>query len=349
MRVVMLVQLLAVMLLQIHAKEAAALGGQANAGDTDGAKDTHETEVKEELMLAQAEQAKVEKTLASEKKEAEVDKEQTERATAKASAEMKTADAIKVQAEQLMAKAKLEMKQANAKTAKAEEAISYESSEVEKAQADQLRFVQATAKANAAMKDADVTKAIAKQLVAKEEQKIEQASDHATFKVDQAVIKMKAAMEVAHINKQQVAAQATDMEFGFTALCVILLLLLVAVASLQKQVLKQQQSLAESLLADAEAEAPRPKPFEGKWKREDGKVVRIDGDKILHENGKQEQIADLEGESLYTHRMTLKKGWFVDDQIVKGAAGKIEDGRIKWHDGRVWVKADEEDDNILGA
>merc|ERR1712187_650042 len=116
-----------------------------------------------------------------------------------------------------------------------------------------------------------------------------------------------------------------------------------------------EQSLAQPLLDEAEVEQepepPKPKKFEGKWMTEDGKLVQIDGEKVVHDDGRHEAIADLEEQTLYTHRMSVKKGWLSASPVVKGASAKLEDdGRINWHDGRVWVKADEGDEHqMLGA
>merc|ERR1712048_17153 len=88
---------------------------------------------------------------------------------------------------------------------------------------------------------------------------------------------------------------------------------------------------------------PPPKPFKGRWKNEKGKMVCIDGDKMLHEDGKQETITDLENQVLYTHRVSVRKGWLKNTPVVKGASGKVEEDVITWHDGRVWVKAREDD------
>lgn len=97
-----------------------------------------------------------------------------------------------------------------------------------------------------------------------------------------------------------------------------------------------------------EPEPPQPKPFEGKWRRGDGTVVRIEGDKVVYEDGKQEQVTDLESQTLYTHRMTITKRWWFQERVVNGAGGQNEvDGRLMWDDGRVWVRTRLEDDEVM--
>merc|ERR1719223_1773940 len=108
----------------------------------------------------------------------------------------------------------------------------------------------------------------------------------------------------------------------------IALLIVAAVGFLKKNLLNTDQSLAEPLLEEVAVETdppeppeppepPKPKPFEGTWKKEDGTIVQIEGDKLVHGDGKQEMVVDLEAQTLYTHRMTIRKGWFSDAQVVR--------------------------------
>merc|ERR1712151_877929 len=180
----------------------------------------------------------------------------------------------------------------------------------------------------------------------------EQATANLEHELEQVEAEKKRADQVAiqtveNLNKAY--SVEGSMTFALVGLSVIGLLLVAAVAFLKNQLSTKGQFLAEPLLEEA-AEPPKPKPFEGRWRKEDGTVVQINGDKLVHNDGREETVADLEEQTLYTHRMSVKKGWFAETPIVRGASGKVEEeGRIRWHDGRVWVKDDDVDEPKLGA
>jgi len=111
----------------------------------------------------------------------------------------------------------------------------------------------------------------------------------------------------------------------------------------------KNESLEEPLIEEVPVkEEPRKKAFEGTWVADDGSRVTIDGTTLVRPDGKVEKVEDLEeGLTLYTHRMTVKKGWFSESVEVQGKSGTIEDnGLIKWTDGKVWKR---EDEGIQGA
>merc|ERR1712176_48330 len=252
--------------------------------------------------------------------------------------------ASKSEAEQISGRAENEIKHAKTERTKAEHVSAMGVTEIMQAKLEQKQAEQLMLKTNNEVKQANIAEAKAEQAKASMEHEVELADAE----------KMRAEHVAANAVKKLNNADSAErsMTFGLVGLSMVVLLLVVAVAFLKKQLSDMEQSLAQPLLdvAEAEQEPPILKKFEGKWRTEDGKLVQIDGDKMVHDDGRHEPIADLEEQILYTHRMSIKKGWLTESPVVRGSSGKVEeDGRITWHDGRVWVKADGVDDQKFGA
>merc|ERR1712187_635028 len=182
---------------------------------------------------------------------------------------------------------------------------------MKQAEAAQARADHVSAMQIAEMKQVQLEKVRAEQLVTRSTDEIKQANA-AKFRADQATASMERELEQATAEKtraEQVAAKAVDelknedssegtMKFILVSLSIFTLLLVAVVAFLTKKLSNMKPSLAEPLLEEAavEPEPPTPKPFEGRWRKEDGTVVQIDGDKLVHDDGRQETVTDLESQ-----------------------------------------------------
>jgi len=395
MRVAVLLQVLAALLLQI-----AAEGAETPTTRADGEKFKEDQGMERDAEQAQAEMSQSRQATAEARaqmaqvhaemvqarqataeanaqiKQAAAEKSQANRAVAEASFEVKQAAVEKSQAQRAVAEASLEMKHTAAEKSQARKAAAEASAEMQEAQAETNQARQATAGAATEMKRAHAEENQSQQAIAAEKSEAEQAIAKARGEMEQAqAAKIQAEQATANANdevKDAAAAKASaERESVHTAtiwrrwrstmICILVglsipILLLVAAAVALKRELSRSATLDEALLSEQERAEPepvkpepkpQPRPFEGKWKREDGEKVCIDRRKIVHPNGQEEHIADLESQTLYTHRMSIKKGWFGDTPVVTGSGGKVsEDGRITWDDGRVWVRAD---DSSIGA
>jgi len=145
-------------------------------------------------------------------------------------------------------------------------------------------------------------------------------------------------------------AEMHDEKVEALRLCAVLFVVvsvLIAVVAVLMRKLQSLKShgLAEPLLEPAKVE---PKLFEGIWERDDGHFVSIKGSTVVHADGTEEQLAkqgaDIES-PLLAHRMV----GFQDSPVVKVSSGKVEADRIKWDDGRVWIKTDQMPESILGS
>mmetsp|Transcript_61626 Transcript_61626/g.180101 ORF Transcript_61626/g.180101 Transcript_61626/m.180101 type:complete len:387 (-) Transcript_61626:242-1402(-) len=378
MRVAMLVQVTAAFLFQMVASGAETPAMQV------GVEKFHEDQARRSeaeqataRITAEARQTSVLKSeAASEVSHAKAEKQQADQEAAIVSNEMEQAQAEKSQAQRAVAEASLEMKHTAAEKSQARKAAAEASAEMQEAQAETNQARQATAGAATEMKRAHAEENQSQQAIAAEKSEAEQAIAKARGEMEQAqAAKIQAEQATANANdevKDAAAAKASaERESVHTAtiwrrwrstmICILVglsipILLLVAAAVALKRELSRSATLDEALLSEQERAEPepvkpepkpQPRPFEGKWKREDGEKVCIDRRKIVHPNGQEEHIADLESQTLYTHRMSIKKGWFGDTPVVTGSGGKVsEDGRITWDDGRVWVRAD---DSSIGA
>jgi len=253
----------------------------------------------------------------------------------------------KSQADQEMAHARSMVSRADAMDRKAKHEISV-------AEATETEAAHEKATSIAAREDADREMAHARSMVksqasAKAQEEMKQA---AAMKAQASKTQAAAQAKLAEAEKEeenakkvesQAASQIPDMEMGIFGCFFVILLLLLALAApfcKKKKANHDSDSMTEPLIV--EPEVPKPKPFEGKWVNEAGEIVTIEGSQVVHDNGKQEQIADLDHQTLYTHRVSVKKGWFKDSPEVRGASGKIIDEKaIEWSDGRVWKKPEE--------
>jgi len=289
-------------------------------------------------------------------KQAQLSEARAKQASAAVAKKARQVEAERSEAAQEMSKASSATKQANAEKAKAEQTISQAiainsdaekdlsrvASQSQQLQKEKVQAEHASVKAKEEMNQA----AAMKDKAAQEVSSIKAAAQHKERSAEMEMAKAEKDEEQAEQIKAEAAADVASMKdvFAFCFVCVLLLVALVAYVFKAK--LAVQDSLTEPLIAE-EAPKPQPKPFEGRWKNEDGETVTIEGTQVVHGCGKQEQIADLENQTLYTHRMSLQKNWFVKDQPeVRGSSGKlVGDKAIQWSDGRVWVK----DDCTMGA
>merc|ERR1719240_539417 len=260
-------------------------------------------------------------------------------ATAKANDAVRQAETEKHEAEQADAKDKDEMKQLELEK---DRAVAKDEKDMKEAAVEQASL---RAKDEKDMKEAAVKQA---SLQAKDQNDLkEAAAAQASLKARlakqikesaaaQGTIEMlkkqkAAAQETAHnsaasqatiemLKKQKAAAQETAQNLQYILIVLGTLLAAVLLLSVVRMS-RSKGSLSEALISSGTS-----KPFEGTWKQEDGTVFRINGGKVLHDNGKEEQIVDVEGQKLYTHRMSTKKGWFqvTDTPAVKGSTGKVE-------------------------
>jgi flagellar biosynthesis GTPase FlhF len=227
-----------------------------------------------------------------------------------------------------------EMKQAAHATAQA-------SDEMKRAEAEKKQAAEAAAKAHEEMKQAAAEQSAAEQLATKARHKIQEADAeriHAEQKARNAVKQAQAETSRA----EQAVAQARDEVKTYTMFVLGAVVAVLVAGVFRWSIPVAKQCFAEPLLHETKA-------FEGSWRREDGSVVSIDGKKVVHDDGKAENIYEWGDQEIYTHRKTLKKSWFATQPTVTGCGGKVEDGRIQWDDGRVWVKATDDNISVMGA
>jgi len=223
--------------------------------------------------------------------------------------------------EEAIAKAAGDMKQAAIEKSQAEKQASSVAMQIKKVEGEKTLAGQAAAKAAAENEKAQQAEQIAQ-------------VDEAKAKEDEAE---------ATLKTKQADSEVNEMEGVLFVFFVAIVGLVAGAVIILKSKFESMAELERPLIAEEPPlPEPQPKPFEGRWKNEAGEIVTIEGSRIVHGDGKQEQLTDLENQTVYTHRMSIKKGWFSESPEVKGTSGQMVDEKaIQWSDGRVWVKEDQ--------